>query len=62
MVRFVEGADRSQLSLLPDCLEDWVDEDNSVHVIEAFVEALDPAALAARALQRLNRSILLTPS
>jgi len=41
MGRFVEGADRSQLTLLPDCLEDWVSEENAVHVIDAFVEALD---------------------
>jgi transposase len=41
MRRFVEGADRSQLALLPECLEDWVSEDNAVHVIDAFVEALD---------------------
>lgn len=41
MGRFVESADRSQLTLLPDCLEDWVSEDNAVHVIDAFVEALD---------------------
>jgi transposase len=41
MGRFVEGVDRLQLSLLPECLEDWVGEDNSVHVIEAFVDALD---------------------
>lgn len=26
MGRFVEGADRSQLTLLPDCLEDWVQQ------------------------------------
>ena len=41
MRRFVEGADRSQMTLLPECLDDWVDEDNPVHVIETFVEALD---------------------
>src|SRR5919198_5906183 len=41
MGRFVEGADRSQLTLLPECLEDWVSEDNTVHVIDVFVEALD---------------------
>lgn len=45
MGRFVEGADRSQLCLLPECLDDWVDEDNPVQVIEAFVDALDLAAL-----------------
>jgi transposase len=41
MGRFVAGADRSQLTLLPECLEDWVGEDNTVHVIDTFVEALD---------------------
>jgi len=41
MGRFVEGADRSQLMLLPECLEDWVNDDNAVHVIDGFVEALD---------------------
>src|SRR5687767_9900057 len=41
MKRFVEGLDRGQLTLLPECLEDWIDEDNPVRVIEAFVEALD---------------------
>jgi transposase len=41
MGRFVEGADRSQLTLLPECLEDWVSENNAVHVIDVFVEALD---------------------
>ncbi|MCP1835489.1 hypothetical protein J2R76_003826 [Bradyrhizobium sp. USDA 4532] len=31
----------SQLTLLPECLEDWVSEGNAVHVIDVFVEALD---------------------
>lgn len=41
MGRFVEGADRSQLTLLPECLEDWVNEDNAGHVIDVFGKALD---------------------
>jgi transposase len=45
MGRFVVGADRSQMTLLPECLDDWVSEDNPVHVIEAFVEALDLLAV-----------------
>lgn len=45
MGRFVESADRSQLCFLPECLDDWVREDNPVHVVDAFVEALDLAAL-----------------
>ena len=40
MGRFVEGTDRSQTTLFPECLDDWIDEDNPVRVIDAF-EALD---------------------
>ena len=43
MKRFVQGADRGQATLLPECLEDWIDEDNPVRVIDAFVDALDLA-------------------
>jgi transposase len=41
MKRFVEGLDRDQSTLFPECLEDWVEEDNAVRVIEAFAERLD---------------------
>jgi transposase len=41
MKRFIEGESRSQLTLMPDCLEDYIGTDNSVRVIDAFVEALD---------------------
>ena len=41
MKRFVEGLDRGQLTILPECLEDWVAEDNPVRVIDAFVDALE---------------------
>jgi transposase len=45
MKRFVEGADRAQSTLLPECLDDWIDEDNPVRAIDAFVDALDLASL-----------------
>ena len=45
MRRFVEGADRGQSTLLPECLDDWIDENNPVRVIDAFVDALDLAGL-----------------
>src|SRR6195256_5726130 len=45
MARFVQGADRGQSSLLPECLDDWVADDNPVRVIDAFVAALDLAEL-----------------
>ena len=41
MKRFVEGTDRGQSTLLPECLEDWICEDNPVRVIDVFVNGLD---------------------
>src|ERR671911_1720724 len=41
MRRFVEGMHRSQTTLFPESLEDWVSDDNPVRVIDAFVDALD---------------------
>ena len=41
MAGFVAGLDRGQATLLPECLEDWVDENNSVRAVDVFVEALD---------------------
>jgi transposase len=45
MKRFIEGADRGQATLLPECLDDFIDESNPVRAIDAFVEALDLAEL-----------------
>jgi transposase len=41
MRRFVEGIDREQGALFPECLADWIDEDNPARVIDAFVDNLD---------------------
>jgi len=41
MKRFIEGTDRAQSTLFPECLEDWIDEDNPVRVIDILVEELD---------------------
>ena len=45
MKRFVEGADRSQSTLFPESLEDWICEDNPIRVIDVFVDELDLAEL-----------------
>ena len=45
MRRFVEGVDRGQNTLFPECLEDWIGEENPVRVIEVFVDELDLAEL-----------------
>lgn len=45
MKRFVAEADRGQSTLLPECLDDFIDESNPVRVIDVFVDALDLAEL-----------------
>ena len=45
MKRFIEGQDRSQVTLLPECLDDYIGEDNPVRVVDAFVDELDLEAL-----------------
>lgn len=41
MKRFIEGENRAQRILLPDCLDDYVGEENPVRVVDAFVDHLD---------------------
>ena len=45
MKRFVEGTDRGQRTLFPECLEDWIDENNPIQAIDVFVDELDLAGL-----------------
>ena len=45
MKRFVEGMDRGQRTLFPECLEDWIDENNPVRAIDVFVDELDLSEL-----------------
>ena len=41
MKRYVEGEDRSQATLFPERLDDYIAEDNPVRVIDVFVDELD---------------------
>lgn len=41
MKRFVQGESRTQSTLLPELLDDYIAEDNPVRVIDAFVDELD---------------------
>ena len=50
MPRFVQGGDRDQVTLLPECLDDYLGEDNPVRVVEAFVEELDLEALGFKGM------------
>ena len=40
-MKYVEGQRREQMTLLPDCVEDYIGEDNPARVIDAFVDGLD---------------------
>ncbi len=43
MGRFVEGTGRGQTTLFPECLEDWICQDNPVRAIDVFVDELELA-------------------
>ena len=45
MKRFVQGQERSQGTLFPICLEEYISDDNPVRVIDVFVEELNLRAL-----------------
>lgn len=41
MKRFIKGECRDQATLLPECLDDFIGEDNPVRIVDAFVDELD---------------------
>ena len=45
MTQFIEGLDRQQTMLLPECLDDYVDENCPIRAIDAFIDMLDLAVL-----------------
>jgi len=45
MRRFVEGTYRGQSTLFPECLEDWICEDNPVRAVDVFVDEFDLSEL-----------------
>jgi len=51
MKRFIEGENRTQSTLFPEALDDYIAEDNPVRVIEAFIDELDLSALEFRGIE-----------
>ena len=45
MKRFIAGEGRQQITLLPDCLDDYITADNPVRLVEVFVDELDLTTL-----------------
>ena len=58
MKRFVEVADRGQSTLLTECPDKWVEESNSVRVIDCFVDTLDLANLRLTTRLKGTRALL----
>jgi transposase len=51
MPRFIEGEDRTQATLFPERLDDYIAEDNPVRLVEAFVDGLDLKALGFKRVE-----------
>jgi transposase len=45
MKRFVEGDDRKQFALLPECVDDYIGQDNPVRIVDVFVDESDLTTL-----------------
>ena len=41
MSGFIEAIEHNQITLFPERLDDWICEDNSVRIVDVFVEVLD---------------------
>jgi len=40
-MKYIIGQEREQIMLLPDCIDDLIEQDNPVRVIDAFIDSLD---------------------
>lgn len=49
MSKFIEGLDRSQGTLFPERLDDYVEQENPVRVIDVFIDDLDISGLGFKA-------------
>ena len=46
MIRFIKGESRCQITLFPEAIDEYIEEDNPVRVIDVFIDDLDLAALS----------------
>ena len=50
-MEFISGEGREQIIMPPDCLDDYITANNSVRVIEAYINSLDLAVPGCRCQQ-----------
>lgn len=53
MKRFIEGENRTQSTLLPELLDDYVADTNPVRVVDVFVDELDLGKLGFEGVKAL---------
>jgi len=53
MKRFIEGEDRSQSTLFPERLDDYIGEDNPVRAVDVFVDELNLSCFGCRRVEPL---------
>ncbi len=51
---YLQGADRYQVILLPDTLDDYVGGDNEVRAIDAFIDSLDISLMGFKPIHRTS--------
>jgi hypothetical protein len=51
MKRFVDGENRSQSTMFPESLEEYIAEDNPVRVVDVFVDELDLKGLGFESIE-----------
>lgn len=44
-MNYVQGASRGQKTLMPECVDDYINDDNAVRVIDVYIDSLDLNAL-----------------
>ena len=47
--RFIQGVDREQVTLFPESLDEYIDDDNPVRAIDAFIDTLNLVSLGFQA-------------
>jgi hypothetical protein len=58
MKRFIQSTDRTQVTLFPEQLEDYVGDDNPVRVVDVFVEQLPALSAICRLWKPLTAKSL----
>ena len=59
-MKYIKGEDRRQCVLFPACLEEYIEQDNPVRYIDAFVDSLDLEELGFNHTKRKARKYSFT--